>query len=345
MILPALHSLLLCAATASPPIPVMTDSGKVRSRLSIVAPGLEIPLTSDWAVVGPVGDSGALLADGTQWKTFFWSDIAPLAAHEAPSRLAWKGLDLPAILDLGTTPTGGTILVGMDNGRGVRSTSVLDWRVDGSYRFGIGRYFSLGAGAYWQEFLFAPRLDQQLGDSLLPSGVGFSLSACGPFVCGELVRRVSPIDAESWLQPDLDSLIGSRQEGGFWTGGAQDGFRSAWEKRLVFGIGALSYKVAWCSDLWRDAFQSVGFWNLPAGALRFGFGLEWTRERAATRAQLAIAPLGRKFRIGDSRETLVELLPLDFSIAFRQLDEFQLAFRTGIRFEDPFSKHPSRNTP
>ena len=343
--IPAAVSFLALAVSSILPAPVRTDSGKVRERLSAVSPGVEFPLTSDWSVVGPIGDSGILLADGTQWRTFFWSDIAPLAVQEERQRADWMEMDLPRLLELGRRPVGGSLMVGMENGRGLRSTSILDWRLDGQYQVGVGRYASIGGGLYWQQFLFAPRLDRVLDDSLYPAGVGASIVLCAPFVCGELVRRISPVDAESWLQPDLDSLLETRSEGAFWTGGGHDGFRSAWEKRLVFGVGAFSYKLAWCSDLWKDAFQSVGFWDLPAGPMRFGFGLEWSRDRASSRAQVAIAPIGRKFRFGGSDPTLVQLLPFEMSIAFRKMGEFQLALRSGIRFEDPFSKHPSRNSP
>lgn len=341
ILIPALVSALVSAEPF--PVPAKLDSAKVRRFLSEVATDSVVPRTADWTVVGPLGDSAVLLADGTQWMRLPWEQASALVSRDdGPSggstRTSWE-----ALMDWGAPPAGGAVWVAMDNGKGARSTSLLQWSASASYRQSIGQYLSVGGGVSWEQFLFSPDVARLTGDSALPSGVGLLASVCGPFVCGELARRVSPVERESWLQPDLDSfLVPGAQGRPFWRAGRRSSFDPAWERRLIVRAGAFAYRAGWCPDLWDGAFQSVGFWDLPAGALRFGFGLEWTADRAAARGQLSITPISRTFRSPGSEGFKMEFVPLDFSLAFRGVGEFQFAFRTGLRFPDPFSNHPSR---
>ncbi len=342
--IPALVSALFLADPF--PVPTRLDSSKVRRFLAEVATDSVMPRTADWTLLGPLGDSAVLLADGTEWMRSTWGQASMLVSRD-DGAVAGRVRPLrEALVDWGAPPAGGEIWVSMDNGRGIRSTSLLQWSASASYRRAIGRFLSIGGGVSWEQFLFSPDVAHLTGDSSLPSGVGVLASVCGPFVCGELARRVSPVERESWLQPDLDSFLLAGAEGSpFWKAGGRSSFDPAWERRLVVRAGAFAYRAGWCPDLWDGAYQSVGFWDLPAGALRFGFGLDWTPDRAAVRGELSIAPVSRTFRTAGSDGFRLEMVPLDLSLAFRGVGEFQLAFRTGFRFPDPFSNHPSRPSP
>lgn len=344
ILIPALVSILVSAADPFP-VPAELDSSRVRPLLASVAPDSVMPRTADWTFVGPVGDSAVLLADGTEWMRLPWGLVRDLASADVPaSHAATRPLG-ELLMDWGAPPAGGRIWLAMDNARGARSTSLLEWSANVAYRHAIGRYLSVGGGVSWEQFLFSPDVARLTRDSSHPSGVGVLASVCGPFVCGELARRVSPVEQESWLQPDLDSLLQPQAEGKrFWVAGRSSSYDPAWERRLVVHAGAFAYRAGWCPKLWDGAFQSVGFWDLPAGVFRFGFGMEWTSDRASARGELSIAPVSRVFRSSDPEGFRLEFAPLDFSIAFRRMDEFQLAFRTGLRFPDPFSNHPSRTS-
>lgn len=343
ILIPALVSALVLADPF--PVPTKLDSSNVRRFMAGVATDSVMPRTSDWTLVGPVGDSAVLVADGSEWMRLPWGQASGLVSQDdgASARSTRPLREL--LMDWGAPPAGGAIWLAMDNGRGERSTSLLEWSASASYRHAIGQYLSVGGGVSWEQFLFSPDVAHLTRDSALPSGVGVLASVCGPFVCGELARRVSPVERESWLQPDLDSLIQPDAEGHrFWNAGRSSSFDPVWEKRLVVRAGAFAYRAGWCPELWEGPFQSVGFWDLPAGALRFGFGMDWTPDRAAVRGELSIAPISRTFRSSGSDGFRLEFVPLDFSLAFRGIGEFQLAFRTGLRFPDPFSNHPSRTS-
>lgn len=341
MLVPALVSALLSAEPF--PVPAKLDSAKVRRFLSTVATDSVMPRTADWTLVGPVGDSAVLAADGTEWTRLPWGTASALVSRDDGTSAGSTRPLREALVDWGAPPSGGAVWLAMDNGRGARSTSLLQWSASASYRHAIGRFLSVGGGVSWEQFLFSPHVEHLTKDSSLPAGVGALASVCGPFVCGELVRRVSPVERESWLQPDLDSFLVAEAEGSpFWRAGRRSSFDPVWERRLVVRAGAFAYRAGWCPGLWDGAFQSVGFWDLPAGALRFGFGLDWTSDRAAARGELSIAPISRTLRSSGADGFRLEWVPLDFSLAFRGVGEFQLAFRTGLRFPDPFSNHPSR---
>ncbi len=339
MILP-LAGLVAFLFAAPTPTPVLLDSSQVRALLGSAI----FPRTADWTLVGPVGDSAVLLSDGTEWARVTWSQAAALTRTKEsgvsePAR--FRKPDLAALLEWGRVPSGGSLAVGMENARGRRSTSVLSWWTGVEYRHAIGRNLSLGGGLGWDGLLFGPDLEPLSGDSTLPSGLAASLGACVPFACFDLVRHPHPFPAPVWFQTSLDSLVRARSGGEFWSYTDLGVYDPAWESRLTLHLGPLEYRASWCPGLWNGAFQSLGLWDLPAGVLRFGMGLEWIADRAASRLQIGFAPIGRTVRTPASAPLRFEIEPPVLSFAFRSASEFQLSLRTGLHFADPFS--PARN--
>ena len=341
MILPlaGLAGTLLAAPT---PIPVPLDSSQVRALLGNAV----LPRTADWTLVGPVGDSAVLLADGTEWTRLSWSQAGVLGRSKEIRTPVGTGLrkpDLATFLEWGKVPSGGRVGVGMENGKGRRSTSVLSWWTGVEYHREVGRNLSLGGGLGWDGLLFGPHLEPLSGDTSLPSGLAASVGACVPFACFDLIRHPHPFASPLWFQTSLDSLIRERRSGTLWSYTDSGSYDPAWESRLSLHLGPLEYRASWCSGLWNGAFQSLGLWDLPAGPLRFGAGLEWTADRAASRVQLGFAPVGRTVRTPASAGLRLEFEPPVVSFAFRSASEFQLSLRTSLRFADPFS--PARTPP
>jgi len=340
----AVLALLSLFSSVDFPAPRKVDSSKVRQILSSMATDSSMPRSRDWTLVGPVGDSAILAVDGSEWGRIPWTSmVASVGAPEVSGTSGWEQFaPTPArLLEWGMPTAEGKLAVEMGNGKGELSTSLLDWAVSGEYRHQANRWTTLMGGISYNQVLFAPRLRPITGDSLRPAGMGLQVGACAPFVCFELQRHVSPVLDESWLQPGLDSLIDFHQAGVFWNAGADSGFDPTWEQRLVLHLGVLEYRARWCSDLWRGPFQRLGVWNIPVGVLRFGTGLEWTRSRAAVRAEFAFAPVAWTLRAPGSDGVRLYLDPFSASLGFRAMKEFQLTIRTSIRFPDPFASTPS----
>lgn len=330
------------------PTPVPLDSSNVRQFLSQSGADAKIPTTADWASVGPVGDSAILLADGSEWCRIPWSQAMGLQGRVASTEVSgWSRLtpNLENLLVWSRAPTGGAIRIGAENGRGPNSTSLLGWSAQAGYRHGFARFLSAGFAIGWEETTFGPRLWTLTGDTALPGGIGFAFSGCAPVVCLELERHASLLPSQSWFQPHLDSLITNRVAGDFWSYTDSGGYSGAWERRLELRLGVFRYRASWCPGLWNGAFQSLGFWDMPAGHVRFGMGLEWVDDRAASRLQFGLAPISLMVRSPGSDPVRLDLLPIDFTIAFRKMAEFQISVQTGIRFSDPFSTTPTRTTP
>lgn len=327
------------------PVPVRLDSGRVRQFLVSASVDSIMPATSDWTLAGPVGDSAVLLADGSEWMR-----LSPIQASAfkrgAPGSTGsgWDNLrpTYDRLLEWGTVPSGIRFDAGMSNGRGTYSTSFLDWTARTEYRHAFTPYLSVAGGLAWEQTLFAVDMSGMLEDSAKPSGLGAMLGICGPFVCLELQRHAMPLTAESWLQTHLDSLVDTRQRGDFWTVARDSTFVSAWERRISIRVGVFGYRARWCPGLWAGPLQSIGLWDMPAGFLRMGVGLDWTRNRAATRGEVAIAPISWKVRTPGSEGVALELLPISLSIAYRRMGEFQMTVQSSIRFSDPFPPYVSR---
>ncbi len=324
-------------ATLPTPIPVRLEPTQARQLLGS-AGGDTLPQTSDWTLVGPVGDSAVLLADGTQWKKIPWSQVGAISIEtKLDTVTGWKGWipDSKRLLLWGAMPQGQRISGQLNNGKGRSSTSLLDASIHGEIHPQVTSYLSLVAGLGWEKSLFSISPVLLTGDSAYPSGVGMVFGACGPFLCLEIQRHALPLTAESWYQGHLDSLITTKQAGNFWTGGANGPPTSAWERRLTMHLGWLVYRARWCAPLWSGSFQSLGLWDLPAGPVRFGAGLEWTADRAATRFSIASAPI--RWTLGSGRGFAVDLVPLSFSMAYRRMGEFQMVAQTEIQFPENLS--------
>jgi hypothetical protein len=337
-------ALLSILSSVDIPAPRKVDSSLVRQILSSSLDGVSVPATTDWTLVGPVGDSAVLLADGTEWRRVPWNSlVATLVAPEGPKASGWVNL-APTIghfLAWGAPVTGGAVSAELGNGHGRSSSSLLNWSVAAQYRHAPSRWIALLGGISYDQTLFAPRLRAITGDSLRPVGMGLQLGVCGPFACFEVQRHPLPLLEQTWLQPHLDSLTEFRQPGDFWTVSQDSGFTAAWEQRVVLHLGVLEYRASWCPELWKGSFQSVGAWDMHAGFLRFGTGLEWTPHRAGVRAALAVAPLVWTLRTPGSSGIKLFLEPLSVSIGFRGLSDFQANVRSTIRFADPFSSPTS----
>lgn len=330
-------AVFLLASRTPDPLPL--DSSQVRSILAPSGGDSALPRTADWALVGPVGDSAILLADGTEWTRISWSQAAWILRRPPGADLhGWSSFkpSLENLLDWGEVPAGGEVGTGIENGRGRNSTSLLAWRYGAGYMHRIGQNLSVGGGLGWEKVLFSPYLWTLTGDSGLSSGLSVNLRGCAPFVCLELVRHPTAIPSETWLQPRLDSLLQLRLAGDFWSYTDSGAYSAAWERRIAIRMGVFAYQASWCPTLWNGAFQRVGLWNLPAGWFRFGMGLEWVEDRAASRMQIGFAPVPWTVKTGASDGLRLEILPPDFSLAFRRINEFQLSLRTGIRFAEPF---------
>jgi hypothetical protein len=335
----SLAGVVVWVFAAQTPIPVPLDSSQVRSLLVQSGNDSALPRTADWSLIGPVGDSAILLADGTEWTRLSWSQAAStLRSPPTPESGGMSRFkpDLANLLEWGEVPSGGTVGTGIENGRGRSSTSLLTWTYGFDYMHRFGQNLSVGGGLGWENVLYSPYLWTLTGDSSLSSGLAVKLSGCAPFVCLELVRHPTAVPPESWLQPHIDSLIQLRLSGGFWSYKDTGSYSAAWERRIAIHLGVFAYQASWCPRLWNGAFQRAGLWNLPAGYFRFGMGLEWTADRAASRVQIALAPVSWTVRTPGSNGIRLEFLPPDFSFAFRRIDEFQLSLRTGIRFAEPF---------
>jgi len=335
----SLAGVVLSLFASQTPIPIPLDPSQVRSLLSRTGADPALPRTTDWSLIGPVGDSAILLADGTEWIRLSWSQAAwILRSPPTADPRGWSRLkpDLANLLRWGEVPSGGTVGTGIENGQGRKSTSLLTgwYGIDYMHRF--GRNLSIGGGLGWENVLFSPDLRSLTGDSGLASGPTAKLGACAPFVCLELVRHPTAVPPETWLQPRLDSLVQLRQAGSFWSYTDTGTYSAAWERRIAFHLGVFAYQASWCPELWNGAFQRMGLWNLPAGWFRFGMGLEWTADRAASRVQIAFAPLSWIVKTPGSNGLRLEFVPPDLSFAFRRTTEFQLSLRTGIRFAEPF---------
>lgn len=331
---------LALGLSASPtPIPLPLDSAQVRSLLAGAESDPAPPRTADWSLVGPVGDSAILLADGTEWARLPWGQAARVA-RGIPERgpEGWSRLrpDRENLLRWGETPSGGEAGTGIENGRGLYSTSLLTWRYGIGYMHRFGRNLSVGGRLGWEKVLFSPYLWRLTGDSGLSSGATASLRGCAPFVCLELLRHPTAIPSETWLQPRLDSLIQLRYAGRLWSYTDTGAYEAAWERRVALRMGVFAYQASWCPRLWNGAYQRLGVWDLPAGPLRFGMGIEWTADRAASRVQIGFAPVPWTVKTPGSDGIRLEFLPPDFTLAFRRATEFQLTLRTGIRFDEPF---------
>lgn len=335
----SLAGIAVCLFGAQTPTPLPLDSSQVRSILAQSGSDSALPRTMDWSLVGPVGDSAILLADGTEWSRISWSQAAwILRRPPGPDLQGWSRFkpSLENFLEWGEVPSGGEFATGIENGRGRNSTSHLSWRTGVGYMHRIGQNLSIGGGLGREKVLFSPYLWHLTGDSSLSSGFTANLRGCAPFVCLELLRHPTLIPSESWLQPRLDSLIQLRLAGDFWSYTDTGAYSAAWERRIAIRMGVFAYQASWCPRLWNGAYQRIGVWNLPAGYLRFGMGLDWTEDRAASRVQIGLAPMEWTVKTPGSNGLRLEFLPPDFSLAFRRATEFQLSLRTGIRFAEPF---------
>jgi hypothetical protein len=336
----AVMALLSLLSSVDLPAPRKVDSSVVRRILSSSTEDPSLPRTADWTLVGPVGDSAVLLSDGTEWRRIPWNNaVASMAAPRTSTASGWGDL-VPTtghLLEWGEPVTGGSFAIALGNGHGRSSTSLFDWTGKARYDHKVNEWLALSGGISFGQILFAPRLRPITGDSIRPAGFGFQAGACGPFACFEMERHSMPLLDHSWLQPHLDSLIEYRHKGEFWTAAVDSPFVPVWEQRLVLHLGVLEYRARWCSDLWAGPFQSLGIWNLPAGALRFGTGLEWSRQRAAVRAALSIAPVAWTLRAPGTDGVALFLEPLSISVGFRSMGEFQLTASTSVRFADPFA--------
>jgi hypothetical protein len=335
----SLAGIALCLFASRLPDPHPVDSSLVRTLLAQTGSDSGLPRTTDWSLVGPVGDSAILLADGTEWARISWSQAAWIQRREPIADLQGWSRFRPTsanILAWGEVPSGGEVSTGIENGRGRNSTSLLTWRSGVGYMHRLGRNLSIGGGLGREKVLFSPYLWRLTGDSGLSSGVAANLRGCAPFVCLELLRHPTLVPPESWLQPRLDSLIQLRLAGDFWSYTDTGAYSAAWERRIALRVGVFSYQASWCPRLWNGAYQRIGVWNLPAGVLRFGMGLDWTEDRAASRVQVGFAPMAWTVKTPGSKGLRMEFVPPDVSLAFRRATEFQLSLRTGIRFAEPF---------
>jgi len=314
-------------ATDRSPPPVRLDSAQVSAMVPDSSGWGKRPRTSDWSSLAIPGDSSILFADGTEWARVPTPPARVDAATDAGSRYAplWNRFRE------GCFPRHGIALeLDGDQGRGPQGSTYSQGSVDLLIQPGITRWASLEFGFGWEHEYSHPARTLFENESSLSSGIRGVVGVCGPVVCLELVRHPLPFGPQIWLQPGMDTLARSRSAGEFWNSMATQDFSGVWERRIRVRAGSVRYELAECPGLWNGFYQELGLGDLPAGPLRFGAYLDWTRSRGAVRAELGFAPIRLR------RNSEIELAPFLVSLAFRQMGEMQISVRSRIDFPDPF---------
>ena len=341
---------LAVSSLAAHPEPVHIDSSRVRGLLATGSRGGSVPLSDDWSLIGPVGDSAILLSEGTEFARVPWSNgssSASAATSPDSNATGWDGLR-PTVENLRrwtVPPSGIAVRLGASTSTSPGTFQTTEWTTGFEGRYGWKGWASAGLGARWDRMEQTPRVFRLMGDSSMPGAWSWTLSACGPGLCLEMERHALPIGSHAWRQRGLDSLLRSGQPGSFWKVSGDSTFSGAWERRLVAHFGVLEYRLSTCPGLWSGTVQSLGLRDLPAGWASFGAGETWTSYLAATWLELALGPATCRLPRFGGLPWALDLEPLRLRLDYRDFHQFSLSLQATVSLPDPTSAFGARIHP
>jgi|GEM_PF-1586464 hypothetical protein len=345
---------ILCLAASfllpAAPEPVRLDSTKARSLLASVGATEIVPRTADWTLVGPVGDSAVLLAQGTEFARVPWTDIDSAPSKQARSDSGWSTWEgfRPTVDNLRrwtVPPSGLAARMGASTADSPGSFPTTEWYTGVEGMYGWRGWLGAGMGVRWDQMEQTPRVFHLLGDSAMPGAWSWTGTVCGPGICLELERHALPIGSQSWRQPRLDSLLGEMKPGEFWRVTGDSSYPGAWERRLVAHFGSLEYRLSTCPGLWSGSLQSLGLRDLPAGWASFGLGETWTSSAAASWLELAVGPAGIHLPRWGGLPWVFEVEPVRLRLDYRTLSQFSLSLQATVSIPDPTSAFGARIHP
>jgi hypothetical protein len=330
--------------------PVHLDSARARSLVAAVDSTAILPRTADWTLIGPVGDSAILLAQGTEFVRVPWTDVDSTLAKTPGTDSGWSTWEgfRPSVEHLRrwtVPPSGVAATLGASTAASPNSFPTTEWTTGVEGGYGWKGWLGAEMGLRWDRMEQTPRVFHLMGDSSMPAAWSWMGGICGPGVCLELERHALPIGTQSWRQSGLDSLLRERMPGPFWKVTGDSSYSGAWERRLVAHFGSLEYRLSACPGLWSGSLQSLGLRDLPAGWARFGLGETWTSQAAASWLELAIRPPGFHLPRWGGLPWTIELEPVQVRLDYRSLSQFSLSVQAAVSIPDPTSAFGARIHP
>ncbi|HXP90453.1 MAG TPA: hypothetical protein VN931_05950 [Fibrobacteria bacterium] len=345
---------ILCLAgwflLSAAPEPVHLDSARARQLVGTMDSTEVLPLTTDWTVIGPVGDSAILLARGTEFARVPWTDIdstPPKGANSDPGWSTWDGFrpDVEHLRRWTAPPSGFAVRLGASTAASPGSFPTTEWTTGVEAGYAWKGWVGADMGIRWDRMEQTPRVFHLMRDSSLPGAWSWLGAICGPGVCLELERHALPIGSQSWRQSQLDSLLEGMKPGSFWKVTGDSSYSGAWERRLVAHFGSLEYRLSACPGLWSGSLQSLGLKDLPAGWATFGLGETWTSYSAASWLELAIGPPAFHLPRWGGLPWSVVIEPVRVRLDYRTLSQFSLSLQATVSIPDPTSAFGARIQP
>jgi hypothetical protein len=345
---------ILCVAAwmilPSAPEPVHLDSARARILVAAVDSTEPLPLTADWSLIGPVGDSAILLARGTEFARVPWTDVDSAPAMQAgsdPGWSTWEGFRPTAenLRRWTVPPSGLAVGLGASTAASPGSFPTTEWYTGVKGGYAWRGWLGADMGIRWDRMEQMPRVFHLMRDSTMPGAWSWMGAVCGPGICLELERHALPIGSQSWRQSGLDSLLAGMKPGAFWKVTGDSSYSGAWERRLVAHFGSLEYRISTCPGLWSGSLQSLGLRDLPAGWASFGLGETWTSYEAASWLELAIGPPAFRLPRWGGLPWSIELEPVRVRLDYRTLSQFSLSVQSTVSIPDPTSAFGARIHP
>lgn len=301
--------------------------GKVLAANSLAVPRSPV---DDWMVVGPLADSAIILRQGTEVARVPWdrrleadrSSAAPVSGpFDATLLSRWmaprRGLEISSGFWQGISP-------------GTNPFAAL--YTESRFQKGLGEWVTLGGMGRLDRVTASPPIAVPLGDSIIPLVWEWGASVCGPVVCLERWTRTLPIGSETWLQHRFSDNLSRREPGDFWVASGDSGYKPSASYRAIARMGNLEYSVEVCQALWSGSLQSLG-WHQQSGAVAWGTGFLWTRERMVSWGELGISD--RTLPLVRVRGQELHWSPLLFRLDWRNFRQFSIGLRTSVKIPDP----------